>query len=227
MSQLKKLASDTAIYGLSSVAGRLLNYLLVPLYTSVFLPGEYGIVTELYAYVAFLNILYAFGLETAYFRFASQNSDREQEYFSTSVLFIGLLSLILSGGLAFSATAIVDLLQYPGQEQYVYSLSAIMAIDGIAAIPFAQLRIKGKAVKFAVVKIANVSLNIGFNLVFLLVLPNTEGILGLSYDASVGVGYVFLANLIANAALIPLLWRELSHVRLSLSRSALKELLNY
>ncbi len=228
MSQLKKLASDTAIYGLSSVAGRLLNYLLVPLYTSVFLPGEYGIVTELYAYVAFLNILYVFGLETAYFRFASKHSDREQEYFSSAILFIAIVALLMSGALALNATIIVNILEYPGQELYIYWLSAIMAIDGVVAIPFAHLRIRGKAKKFAIVKLANVSLNILFNLFFLLALPSLDTQpLGLVYSSSIGVGYVFLANLIANGALVPMLWKELSHVKLTLSKPLLRELLVY
>lgn len=228
MSQLKKLASETAIYGLSSVAGRLLNYLLVPLYTSVFLPAEYGVVTELYAYVAFLNILYVFGLETSYFRFASKSPENEKAYFSSSVLFIVAISLVISGGISFGATAIVELLQYPGQEHYLYWLSVIMAVDAIVAIPFAHLRIRGKAVKFAVIKLSNVGLNIGFNLFFLLALPAIGfEFFGIGFSPDLGVGYVFLANLIANTMLIPMLWKELSRIQWVIDKSELREILFY
>lgn len=228
MSQLKKLASETAIYGLSSVAGRLLNYLLVPLYTSVFLPAEYGVVTELYAYVAFLNILYVFGLETSYFRFASKSPENEKAYFSSSVLFIVTISLVISGGISFGATAIVELLQYPGQEHYLYWLSVIMAADAIVAIPFAHLRIRGKAVKFAAIKLSNVGLNIGFNLFFLLALPVMGfEFFGIGFSPDLGVGYVFLANLIANTMLIPMLWKELSRIQWAIDKSALREILVY
>ncbi len=228
MSQLKKLAGETAIYGLSSVAGRLLNYLLVPLYTAVFLPAEYGVVTELYAYVAFLNILYVFGMETAYFRFASKSPENEKAYFSSSVLFIIIISLLLSGGIALGATAIVNLLQYPGQEHYLYWLSVIMAVDAMVAIPFAHLRIRGKAIKFAIIKLSNVGLNIGFNLFFLLVLPALGfEFLGVSFTSDLGVGYVFLANLIANGMLIPMLWKELRRIHWTIDKSALRELLVY
>lgn len=228
MSQLKKLASETAIYGLSSVAGRLLNYLLVPLYTSVFLPAEYGVVTELYAYVAFLNILYVFGMETAYFRFASKSPQNEKAYFSSSVIFIVLVSLVVSGGISLGATLIVELLEYPGHEHYLYWLSIIMAVDAVVAIPFANLRIKGLAVKFAIIKLSNVGLNIGFNLIFLLALPVLGfQLLGISLPEHLGVGYVFLANLIANAMLIPMLWREIRRIQWVIDRAALKELLIY
>lgn len=228
MSQLKKLAGETAIYGLSSVAGRLLNYLLVPLYTSVFLPAEYGIVTELYAYVAFLNVLYVFGMETAYFRYATKRPDNEKEYFSSAVVFIGLVSLLLSGGLSLGATAIVELLEYPGKEYYLYWLSVIMAIDAMVAIPFAQLRIKGKAIKFAAIKMSNVGFNIAFNLFFLLVLPSLgQWMPDMIIGGDLGVGYVFLANLIANALLVPLLWHELKTISWQIDKRLLRELIIY
>ena len=117
MSILRKLASQTAVYGLSSVLGRMLNYLLVPLYTSVFQPSEYGIVTELYAYVAFLNILYIYGLETAYFRFSSK--EEEEDHFNLAFTSIFISSVLLSGLIWFFSQSIADALQYPDKAHYI------------------------------------------------------------------------------------------------------------
>ena len=134
MSILKKLAGQTAVYGLSSVLGRLLNYLLVPLYTAVFVPAEYGVVTEIYAYVAFLNILYIYGLETAYFRFAQEKED----YFGTAFTSILVTSLLISISVWLASDFLADMLHYPGKGVYIKWLSAILAIDAIVAIPFAK-----------------------------------------------------------------------------------------
>ena len=163
MSIFRKLASQTAIYGLSSVLGRMLNYLLVPLYTAVFLPGEYGVVTELYAYVAFLNILYVYGLETAYFRFSQEDA---QEYFNLAFTSILISSLVFTGLIWFFSYEIANLLQYPEKEIYIKWLAGILAIDAIVAIPFAQLRQLGKAYHFAVFKLSNIGANIFLNLFF-------------------------------------------------------------
>ncbi|MEQ9008879.1 MAG: oligosaccharide flippase family protein, partial [Ekhidna sp.] len=135
MSILKKLVSQTAVYGLSSVLGRMLNYLLVPLYTSVFLPAEYGIVTELYAYVAFLNILFIYGLETAYFRFSSQ--EKGYNYFNLAFSSILISSIVFSGVIWLLSDSIAQMLDYPDKAHFIQWLAAILAIDAIVAIPFA------------------------------------------------------------------------------------------
>lgn len=201
MSLLKKLAGQTAVYGLSSVLGRMLNYLLVPLYTSVFLPGQYGIVTELYAYVAFLNILYIYGLETAYFRFSSKNNSTE--YFDLALSSILLSSLVFSGICFFFSGEIASVLGYESQAHLIRWLASILAIDAIVAIPFAQLRQNGKSARFAVFKLSNICANIGLNLFFLVFCPwfladRPDHFVSLFYDPELGIGYVFLSNLIAN-----------------------------
>lgn len=226
MSLLKKLASEAAIYGMSSVVGRLLNYLLVPLYTTVFLPAEYGIVTELYAYVAFLNILYLYGMETAFFRFANKKDGKD--YYSSSFLIVLFTSIIFSGVLSLFATSITNALQYPNQELYIYCFSAILATDAISALPFALLRLQGKATKFATIKLTNIGLNIGLNLLFLVWLPSHGSqLLGFSFDQNFGVGYVFLANLLANVTTLIFLFREFLFIRLKLIFSDIKPMLNY
>jgi O-antigen/teichoic acid export membrane protein len=236
MSNLKKLASDTAIYGISSIGGRLLNYLLVPFYTRVFQLGEYGVVTELYAYVAFLNVLYLYGLETAYFRFANRHKDEEPRIFNTAFTSIFTSSLLLSGTLALLATPIVEALRYPGKEHYVYWFATILTIDAIMAIPFARLRLQNRPIKFATAKVGNIVLNIGLNLFFLLLsydiykgeyLTELQPLVASYFNPEWRVDYVFLANLIANAAWILILWPELMQARFRLDKVYWKRMLVY
>jgi O-antigen/teichoic acid export membrane protein len=236
MSQLKKLAGDTALYGLSSIVGRLLNYLLVPVYTAVFETAQYGVVTEFYAYVAFLNVLYTYGLETAYFRFASSRPDEEKTVFNTAVSAILFSSLLFSFILAFFAEPLAEAMGYPGKEKYIYWFAAILAIDAFVAIPFAQLRLRRKAIVFAGAKFGNIALNIGLNLFFIVFcadiwkgeyLPQLKSIIEPIYNPEYGVEYVFLSNLIANAFLILFLGRSILRVKLSINWELLKPMLKY
>jgi len=205
MSILKKLAGQTAIYGLSSIVGRFLNYLLVPLHTAVFLPAQYGVITEMYSYVAFLIILLTYGMETAYFRFASNDERPEAEVFSTT-----LVSLMVSttGAVVLSALfaqPIAEWLLYPDNREYVLWFALIIGLDAVASIPLARLRAQNRPVVFASVNIINVLINIALNAFFLLYcMPKVAAGQGnwltdALYDPSIGVGYVFIANLVASA----------------------------
>ncbi len=230
MSILKKLASETAVYGLSSVLGRMLNYLLVPLYTSVFLPSEYGIVTELYAYVAFLNILYIYGLETAYFRFSTK--EKGDQYFNLALTSILFSSLFLSGLIWIFSDLIANLLQYPEKSHYIKWLAAILAIDAIVAIPFARLRQIGKAKSFAVFKLSNIAVNILLNLFFILWCPmlleaNPNGFIASIYDPKLGVGYVFLSNLIANGLYLIFFIPDWIRVKLRFNKAEWTRMMKY
>lgn len=231
MSIFKKLAGQTVVYGLSSVLGRMLNYLLVPLYTSVFLPSEYGIVTELYAYVAFLNILYIYGLETAYFRFSKQ-SEKGNKYFNlafTSVLFS---SVLFSGIIWIFSSEISTLLGYSDKSQIVKWLAAILAIDAIVAIPFARLRQIGKAYQFAVFKLSNIGVNIFLNIFFIVLCPlilkdYPDSAIKNLYNPNLGVGYVFLSNLIANALYLVFFIPDWMKVRLTFDQTEWKRMMKY
>ncbi|HSZ25219.1 MAG TPA: oligosaccharide flippase family protein, partial [Cytophagaceae bacterium] len=145
MSLLKKLAGQTALYGLSSMIGRALNFLLVPFYTGVLLVGEFGVFTELYAYTAFLNVVYLFGMETTYFRFANKNKLEEVETYQRIQTFVFLLSFVISGTLILFSQPIASLLQYPDKKNYIVWLALIMGIDAIVALPFSRLRLQNKA----------------------------------------------------------------------------------
>ncbi|MCW5910399.1 MAG: polysaccharide biosynthesis C-terminal domain-containing protein [Cyclobacteriaceae bacterium] len=192
MSKLKQLAGETVLYGLGSIVPRMINFLQVPLHTiNMFSEAEYGEITKLYAYVAVINIIYMFGMETAYFRFATKPEADPKRIFNlaqTSVIIIsGSLSLVL----LLTASPIASALQ-ASHSNFITWLVFTMLIDAIVAIPFAQLRLQKKAFRFAAAKILNVIIVLGLNYYFL----------KLNYDPAIGVGYVFLATLMANALFI-------------------------
>lgn len=236
MSLLKKLAGDTFVYGISSILGRLLNYLLVPYYTYVFAAGQYGVITEFYAYAAFLNVLYTYGMETAYFRFATLDKSDEPAVFNRATSAILLSSLLFSGLLFLLATPLIEYLEYPGKENYIRWFAGILAIDAVVAIPFAKLRLEGRSGFFATAKLVNIALNIALNLFLLSVCPailrgemfaSLKSVVEQAYNPHYTIEYVFLSNLFANAALIVILWKPLSSLRITIHWPSLKPMLVY
>lgn len=234
MNPLRKLASQTAIYGLSSIVGRLLNYLLVPLHTRVFLPEEYGVVTEMYSYVAFLLILLTYGFETAYFRFAREESDRKSVY-STSLLSILTSSLLFVLVIWLFSSDIANWIRYPEHPEYIVWFALILAADAITAIPFASLRIQNKAFSFVAVRLINIGVNILVNLVFLWLLPTlANGDYGVWstwadawYNPNFGVGYVFVANLAASLITLLILLPGMRHALTGFSKELWMKMMRY
>ncbi len=215
MNPLKKLASQTAIYGLSSVVGRLLNYLLVPLYTRYFIPEEYGVVTELYAYVAFLVIVLTYGLETAFFRF-SQKENNNRIVYSTSLISLIFTSLLFICFMFSFSENISALIGYSTNQEYVKWFALIIGLDAISSISFAKLRAQNKATRFALIRLVNIFINIGLNLFFIIYCPyviendlQSLNFVNSVYSQSVGVGYIFIANLIASVVTIFMLLPEM------------------
>jgi O-antigen/teichoic acid export membrane protein len=204
---LRKLASQTAIYGLSSIVGRLLNYFLVPLHTRVFNPEQFGIVTEMYSYVAFLLIVLTYGFETAFFRFAFNQDDRARVY-STSLISVGISSVLFFLVCSVFSGQIAELIRYPDKSEYVIWFALILATDAITAIPFGKLRLENRPFRFAFIKLVNIGINILLNLFFLSLCPYlmksgspaTKELISMVYNPQTGVGYVFIANLIASLA---------------------------
>ncbi len=199
MGKLKSLAGETVLYGLGSIIPRFLNFLLVRLHTDVFAPEEYGIITKLLAYVAVFNIIFMFGMETAYFRFATKIDADEKRIFNLAQTVVISISFFLSVVLIVSADPLAFALEIPGKENIVIWFVLIMCIDAVVAIPFARLRLQKKATRFALGKLLNVVILIGLNIYFLKI----------SYNPSVGIAYVVLANLIANAFYVLLFWKTL------------------
>ena len=192
MGKLKKLAGDTVLYGLGSIIPRFLNFLLVPLHTEVFLPEEFGILSKILAYVAVFNVIYMFGMETAYFRFATKPGADEKRIFDLAQSAVVSISVLISVILILNADGISNALDVSGHSNLIIWFVLIMLIDAVVAIPFARLRLQKKAKQFAVGKILNVLILIGLNIYFL----------KFAYDPTVGIGYIVLANLIANSFFI-------------------------
>jgi O-antigen/teichoic acid export membrane protein len=222
------------MYGLSSIIGRLLNYLLVPLYTRLFLPDEYGVVTELYAYVSFLIIVLTYGLETSLFRF-SKTEDNPLKVYSTilsSILISTVFFVLIS---VWFAPYIANGLGYGQNHEYIYWFIAIIALDAVSAIPFARLREENKAGKFAFIKLVNIFTNIGFNLFFLVFSPwvlktgsgTLKEFIDVVYDPNIGIGYIFISNLIAASVTILLLLPYLMPRRLEFDFNLWKKIMSF
>ena len=220
MNPLKKLLSQSAIYGLSSIVGRLLNYLLVPLYTAAFAnPSDYGVVSELYAYVAFLVVLLTFGMETSFFRFIQLKDDKEEVFQNSFLTVIGINILFFLVSLFFNQN-IANFLLYPNHNEYVVLLIAVVCIDAISSLPLAKLRAEEQAKKFVGIQLASIFVNIGLNLVLMLLI----------FDKSrpeQGVLYILLANLVSSLVKPLLLYKHFLHLRLKFNPELAKEMVVY
>ena len=186
MSEMKSLAKDTAIYGLSSIIGKFLNYLLVPLYTYVLArTSDYGIVTNLYAWTALLLVLLTYGMETGFFRFANREDYDARTVYKTAYITLLISSALFTMLVVIFHQPVANVLGYPDHAEFVEMMFATVAIDAFACIPFAYLRYRKRPIAFAALKLLFVLLNIGFNILFLVVLGKND------------VFYVFLSNILA------------------------------
>jgi len=227
---LKRLAGETAIYGLGTIIPRLLNYLLVPFYTYlVFNQKEYGQITELYSYVAFLVVFLTFGLETAYFRYAN-NSKNPQKVFNTGVQFIIFIAIAFVVLTALFLDAISAKMGYADHPEYIMMLVLIVALDAIAALPFAWLRFHRKAKIFSAIRVASVVINITSNILLLVVFPKILGHETVHYFPwylTSNVGLVFVSNLIASLATFLMVIPVFKEFIFSVDLKLLKKLLVY
>ena len=214
---IKKLFGEIAIYGLSSIIGRLLNYLLVPLYTYVFInPADYGVVSELYAWVAFLIVILTFGMETAFFKFI-QNEEDKKNVFSTALSALLSLNSVFFFIILLFYQDIASLLLYEGHGEYIVMLGAIVSIDAISALPLAKLRAEEKAKRFSIIQLSSIAVNIILNVIFLLFWFDYN-------NPEQGVFYIFLANLIASLVKPIFLLKSFTLIR-GIDRSLLKRML--
>ena len=232
MSSLRQLISQTAIYGLSSILGRFLNYLLVPLYTYTFSAGEYGVVSEFYAYAGFFAVLLAFGLETGYFRFRLQPGMDPDAVYGGSLSFLTLTSLGFLAAILFWQQPLAAWLHYPDHPEYIRWFAGILAVDAMTALPFARLRAENRAWRFAGIKMAEIFITISLNLFLLLLCPKLvaawpDSPLSRFYQPQLGVGYIFLANLAASVIKLLLLLPQFRGIRLTLPPAVLLPMLRY
>ena len=231
MANLKSLLKDTAIYGLSSIVARFINFLLVPIQTARFAAsgGEYGIITNVYAYVSILIIVLTYGMETTFFRFMSKEGENPERVYSTTLRMVATTSLLSIVLVLSLLHPIASALGYADHPEYVAVMYVTVAVDAFMAIPFAYLRYQHKPVKFATLKILNILLNIALNLLYLIVLPalklNPFGI----YDDqfTLDVAFVFYINLVCTLFTLLLLWKELRGFRFGFDVAACRRMLSY
>ena len=224
---IKALAGQTVIYGLGTIVPRLLNYLLTPFYVRVFVSGEYGQISELYAWIALLLAILTFGMETTFFRFSQkEDSGKVFNNAETIVLLITSIFLVLY---VFFYKSFAELIHYEFNTHYVLLLGIIVAIDAAAAIPFAMLRKENKAGRFSLIKTINVLTNIFFNILFLVIIPEKSMMIG---ESLFGEGtslliWVFISNILASLLNLILLFPQLSKLRLRLNRDLIVPMLKY
>ncbi|HCY00966.1 MAG TPA: polysaccharide biosynthesis protein [Bacteroidales bacterium] len=227
MHYIKKLAGQTALYGLSSVVPRLLNYLLVPFHTRVFNQPEYGIITEMYAYMALLLILLTYGMETGFFRFSSKEQNSNKTY-STAFYSLLTTSTFFVVLMYFLSAPISSKLGYSSNPEYIFYLAAIIGLDAFSAIPFAKLRLMNRALTFSAIKIVGVIINVFLNIFFIVICPANPTLSNLFISSSGSlIQYVFISNLISSAAVIIFLLFTSDILPTTFSFARLKELLIY
>ena len=217
MGKLKTIFKDTAIYGLSSIVGRFLNYLLVPLYTAKFsaASGGYGIITNIYAYVALILVLLTFGMETTYFRFTNKTHTDSETVYSTTLVSVGTVSLLFTVLVLLLLSPISQLMGYGEHPDYVGVMAATVAIDAFLCVPFAHLRQQKKALKFAALKLLNIVMSILLNVFYFVWMNGND------------VGYVFYINLFCTAMLAVCLITEYTGFRWRLDSKLLRTMLSY
>jgi|688.fasta_scaffold79468_2 O-antigen/teichoic acid export membrane protein len=229
LSVIKKLAGQTAIYGLSTIVGRFINYLLVPIQTRVFNQAQFGIISGLFAYITFLNVLLTHGMETAFFRFAEKRN-HENAVYSTSLKSVGILSILFASLVFLFSEQISDITEMGAKAIYIQLVAAIIALDAISSIPFALLRRQNKALRFAIIKNAGIAINILLNLYFLLLCPywfENHGTLLPFYENPLDIGVIFFANLASSLLSFLLLIPQMREISLSSEKALYKEMLAY
>ena len=233
MGKLQSLAKDTAIYGLSSIIGRFLNYLLVPLYTAKMSveSGNYGVVTNLYAWTAILLVLLTFGFETTFFRFASKENSDVKRVFSMSMQVIGTLCVVFLIAVFLFLPSIAAGLGYSATPEFIGMMAVVVALDSLQSIPFGLLRLQKKAVKFASLKLLFIGMNIAMNIFAFVLLPKLatahSETFGQFYNPDNQAFYVFFINLLCTSAITIFFIPELKMFRFTADKQLLKNMLGY
>ena len=232
MAGIKSLAKDTAVYGLSSIIGRFLNWCLVPLYTNMFPPGEYGVVIYIYTLVALALIVLTYGMETGFFRFANHERYKDpMEVYSTALLSLGVTSTAFILLVAVFLSPISAAFKCSAHESYIMMMAIAVALDAFTALPFSYLRYAKRPMRFAGLRLINIGANIVLNLFFILICPwlwkQAPGWISWFYDPDFGIGYIFLANLITSALNMVLLLPELSGFKWKFNGALWREMIGY
>jgi O-antigen/teichoic acid export membrane protein len=218
LTKIKKLAGDTLLYGLGNIIPRFLNFILFPIHTGfAFEPEEFGVFTKVMSAVAFMNVLYSFGMETTYFRFATKVGADPKRVFNAALTVVVFVGLIFSTSIIICADPIAAAFGVGNHSDFIVWLAVIMFVDNISAIPFARLRLESRPILFAIYRISNIVVVVGLNLFFLFVI----------YDPAIGIGYVFLAMLIGNSLYIAFFFKTFIKWRPTYSREITSSMLSY
>jgi len=228
---LKRLAGETAIYGMGTIVPRLLNYLLTPFFTRVLIKSDYAVLTDLYSWIAILLVLTTYGMETSFFRFSNKAQHKKKVYstalgsiFSTTILFLAVI-LMFQGDIA----AIIGYAKHP---EFILFVALIVGMDALASIPFASLREQRRAFRFSSIKITGVVVNIILNFYFLWFCPmisekNPDSLFLFFYSSNIEVGYIFISNIISSAVVLAMLLPQIFKTKLYIDFTLLKRMLRY
>jgi len=229
---MKKLAKETAIYGVSSILGKFLNWMLVPLYTfTLENSADYGVVVNLYAWTALLLVILTYGMETGFFRFANKDKENADKVYGNSLITVGFTSLLFAIATVVFAQPIATLMGYPGNAEYIAMLGVVVAMDAFGAIPFAYLRFKSRPIRFASLKLLMIFVNIFFNIFFLVICPwllkKAPATVDWFYNPHYGVGYVFVANVIQTVVVTLALLPDVMKAKFRFDAALTKQILRY
>ncbi|MEI8084993.1 MAG: polysaccharide biosynthesis C-terminal domain-containing protein [Paludibacter sp.] len=230
--QMKKLAKETALYGVSSILGKFLNWMMVPLYTYVLAnSAEYGIVTNLYAWTALLLVMLTYGMETGFFRFANKNKEEAGKVYSTTLISVAFTSTIFALTCVIFSQVIANGMGYSKHPEFIAMLGVVVAMDAFGCIPYAYLRFKNRPYRFVGLNLFAIFVNIFFNIFFLVICPwlmiKDPALISWFYDPNYGVGYVFVANLFSTALVTIALLFDVFVVKFELDKDLLKKMLKY
>lgn len=234
MNPLKQLLGQTAIYGIGSILGRLVNFIL-PLVLSrgILDTVELGIHSNLYAYVGFFVVFYSFGMETTFFRYATKDENAEQKTLSTSFIFLAVLATIATLTIILFNESIASFLEIEGSENFIIYLAIVLGVDALTVIPFAYLRLKKKAEKFASIRLSNILMNVILTFFFIgPVIGDTSDLMiykmfDYTYDPEFNIGYLLIANLIASIFTLLLLSPVLIKIRLLIDKELLLKMIKF
>jgi O-antigen/teichoic acid export membrane protein len=230
---IRKLAGETAIYGLSSILGRLLYFLLVPLYVRIFSPADYGIVADLFSFVGLMLIFFTYRFETAYFRYSSDTQNRKEEVYSTALISIAASSVVLASLLWCFQHPLAELFRYPEYAHLIGFSALILALDALSELPLSRLRLESRPMIFAGIRLANIGINIGANLFFLVLCPywvanqQMVWLTDMIYNPAWGIGYIFISNLLASGTQLLMLLPWILDIRIQFNPALWRKMMLY
>lgn len=225
---MKSLAKDTAIYGVSSIVGKFVNWCLVPVYTQVLATGEFGVMTNIYSFTALIMVILTFGMETGFLRFVNKGEDEPMTVYSTALIFVGSLSLLFLVGCLIFLQPISNFLEYSHHPDYIAIMAVVVAIDSFTSIPSVYLRYKKRPLRFAAVKLGGIFTTIFFTIFFLLICPKLDSsLISWFYDPNYKEGYVFVANIFGSLVSLLILIPQLVGFRYRLDGHLLGQMVSY